>query len=74
MAATALLSPGIYVNFFLHHYWRDMRYGLMALIQLQGWEMDLQPKLGAWFLQTIMSYVMVTLVNPPRPVSRVSGA
>lgn len=119
LAVTALLSLGIYVNFFLHHYWWDSRYVLMALIavafrrcwihfridrvhrrmpfllgftlvalfiwlaenigtftrtwlypnQLQGWEMVSIAKLGAWFLLTIMSYVMVTLVNPPRPVS-----
>ena len=118
LVVTALLSLGIYANFFLHHYWWDVRYVLMALIavafrrcwihfridrvhrrmpfllgftlvalfiwlaenigtftrtwlypnQLQGWEMVSIAKLGAWFLLTIMSYVMVTLVNPPRPV------
>jgi uncharacterized membrane protein YoaT (DUF817 family) len=36
--------------------------------QMQGWELVSISKLGAWFLLTIMSYVMVTLVNPPRPV------
>ncbi|KMW48266.1 hypothetical protein AC240_05150 [Ralstonia sp. MD27] len=118
LVVTALLSLGIYANFFLHHYWWDLRYALMVLIamafrrcwihfridrvhrrmpfllgftlvalfiwlaenigtftrtwlypnQLQSWEMVSIAKLGAWFLLTIMSYVMVTLVNPPQPV------
>jgi uncharacterized membrane protein YoaT (DUF817 family) len=34
--------------------------------QLQGWAMVSIGKLGSWFLLTIMSYVMVTLVNRPR--------
>jgi len=34
--------------------------------QMQGWAMVSFGKLGSWFMLTIMSYVMVTLVNRPR--------
>lgn len=34
--------------------------------QMKGWELVSASKLGSWFLLTIMSYVMVTLVRPPR--------
>jgi uncharacterized membrane protein YoaT (DUF817 family) len=34
--------------------------------QMQGWAMVSIGKLGSWFMLTIMSYVMVTLVNRPR--------
>ncbi|RAS17346.1 DUF817 domain-containing protein [Paraburkholderia bryophila] len=34
--------------------------------QMQGWSMVSVGKLGAWFMLTIMSYVLVTLVNRPR--------
>ncbi|CAH0445388.1 DUF817 family protein [Ralstonia syzygii] len=34
--------------------------------QLRGWELVSISKLGAWFMLTIMSYVMVTLVSPPK--------
>lgn len=117
LAVTGALSIGIYANFFLHHYWWDVRYILMALIavafhrcwihfrvdrvhrrmpfllgftlvalfiwfaenagtftrtwlypnQIQVWKMVSISKLGSWFLLTIMSYVMVTLINRPTP-------
>jgi len=113
---TWLLALGIYANFFLHHYWWDFRYVLLAATaiifwrcrvffhidrvyrvmpllfgffliaffiwlaenfgtfshawlypaQRQGWKMVSADKLGAWFLLTIMSYVMSTSINPPR--------
>ncbi|MFP3248797.1 MAG: DUF817 family protein, partial [Paraburkholderia sp.] len=113
---TLALSAGIYGNFFLHHYWFDFRYLLMACValafrrcwvyfrigaadhrmpmllaffliavfiwlaenlgtfshawlypsQMQGWAMVSVGKLGSWFMLTIMSYVIVTLVNRPR--------
>ncbi|OAI63351.1 hypothetical protein RSP795_08175 [Ralstonia solanacearum] len=116
LAATVALSCGIYANFFLHHYWWDLRYALMLGVavafrrcrvyfcvdrvhrhmpfllgftlialfiwlaenigtfthtwlypsQLRGWELVSISKLGAWFMLTIMSYVMVTLVSPPK--------
>jgi len=34
--------------------------------QMQGWTMVSAGKLGSWFMLTIMSYVMVTLINRPR--------
>jgi uncharacterized membrane protein YoaT (DUF817 family) len=34
--------------------------------QMRGWEMVSTAKLGSWFMLTIMSYVMVTLINRPR--------
>lgn len=34
--------------------------------QMQGWSVVSFSKLGSWFMLTIMSYVMVTLVNRPR--------
>lgn len=34
--------------------------------QMQGWAMVSIGKLGSWFMLTIMSYVMVTLINRPR--------
>lgn len=34
--------------------------------QMQGWAMVSVGKLGSWFMLTIMSYVMVTLINRPR--------
>jgi uncharacterized membrane protein YoaT (DUF817 family) len=34
--------------------------------QMSGWAMVSVGKLGSWFMLTIMSYVMVTLVNRPR--------
>ena len=126
LGATLVLSVAIYVNFFLHHYWFDLRYILMAAVvlafwkctvyfridvryhrmpflislaliagfiwlaenigtyshawvypaQAQRWEMVSTSKLGSWFLLTVMSYVLVTLVNRPRlPDSAVqSGA
>jgi len=43
--------------------------------QMHGWRMVPAAKLGAWFLLTIMSYVMGTSINPPRapalPLQRV---
>ena len=33
--------------------------------QMQGWAMVSVGKLGSWFMLTIMSYVMVTLINRP---------
>jgi uncharacterized membrane protein YoaT (DUF817 family) len=37
--------------------------------QMQAWAMVSFGKLGSWFMLTIMSYVMVTLVNRPREPS-----
>lgn len=34
--------------------------------QMQGWAMVSVGKMGSWFMLTIMSYVMVTLINRPR--------
>lgn len=34
--------------------------------QRDGWAMVSPSKLGSWFMLTIMSYVIVTLVSPPR--------
>ncbi len=34
--------------------------------QMQGWAMVSMGKLGSWFMLTVMSYVMVTLINRPR--------
>jgi uncharacterized membrane protein YoaT (DUF817 family) len=34
--------------------------------QMHGWAMVSVGKLGSWFMLTIMSYVMVTLINRPR--------
>ncbi len=116
LAVTAVLSCGIYANFFLHHYWWDLRYALMLGVavvfrrcrvyfcvdrvhrhmpfllgftlialfiwlaenigtfthtwlypsQLRGWELVSISKLGAWFMLTIMSYVMVRWSVRPR--------
>lgn len=116
LKVTLALSAAIYGNFFLHHYWFDLRYLLMACAaiafrrcwvyfrigtvyhrmplllgffliavfiwlaenlgtlshawlypsQMQGWAMVSVGKLGSWFMLTIMSYVIVTLVNRPR--------
>jgi uncharacterized membrane protein YoaT (DUF817 family) len=113
---TLALSAAIYGNFFLHHYWFDLRYLLMAGValafrgcwvyfrigtvdhrmpkllasflitmfiwfaenigtfshawlypsQMQGWPKVSVSKLGSWFMLTIMSYIIVTLVNRPR--------
>ncbi|WP_323120481.1 DUF817 family protein [Burkholderia alba] len=114
--ATFGLCAAIYANFFLHHYWHDLRYPLIAgaalafgrctvhyrvstryhrmplllgfvLIaffiwlaenigtfshawlypaQIDGWTMVSIGKLGSWFMLTIMSYAIVTIVSPPR--------
>jgi uncharacterized membrane protein YoaT (DUF817 family) len=38
--------------------------------QMHGWTMVSVAKLGSWFMLTIMSYAMVTLVNRPREIWR----
>ncbi|GAB7534113.1 DUF817 domain-containing protein [Burkholderia sp. 3C] len=123
LPVTAGLSLAIYVNFFTHHYWFDLRYGLIALVavafrrchvyyrvsrryhrmpmllgfllialfiwlaenvgtfsqawlypaQRDGWTLVSPSKLVAWFMLTIMSYVIVTLVNPPRTWPAAAG-
>jgi uncharacterized membrane protein YoaT (DUF817 family) len=120
---TLALSAAIYGNFFLHHYWFDLRYLLMVCAvlafrrcwvyfrigtvdhrmplllgffliavfiwlaenlgtfshawlypsQMQGWAMVSFGKLGSWFMLTIMSYVIVTLVNHPRVPEHLAG-
>ncbi|WGS54090.1 DUF817 domain-containing protein [Paraburkholderia sp. D15] len=124
LKVTLALSAAIYANFFLHHYWFDCRYLLMACValafrrcqvyfrigtvyhrmplllgfflialfiwlaenigtfshawlypgQMQGWSMVSAGKLGSWFMLTVMSYVLVTLVNRPRAPEPSNGA
>ncbi|WP_137392286.1 DUF817 domain-containing protein [Rhodoligotrophos defluvii] len=38
--------------------------------QADGWSMVAPAKLGSWFLLMIISYVLVSLVNPPQPFRR----
>ncbi|MGG1947689.1 DUF817 domain-containing protein [Trinickia sp. NRRL B-1857] len=40
--------------------------------QINGWAMVSVAKWGSWFMLTIMSYVMVTLVNRPREIDEAS--
>jgi uncharacterized membrane protein YoaT (DUF817 family) len=42
--------------------------------QRHGWSLVSAGKLGAWFLLMIISYVLVALVNRPKPMPRLSGA
>ncbi len=120
LAATALLSAAIYVNFFTHHFGPDLRLALFAAAaalfgrttiyfriwhtwrwmplllgqalvalfvwlaenigtfaggwiyphQAHGWAPVGLGKLGSWFLLMLISYVMVTLVNRPLPLSQ----
>ncbi len=37
--------------------------------QLDGWSMVSLSKLGAWFLLMIISFVLVTLIRPPEPMT-----
>ena len=114
---TALLSTAIYLNFFLHHFTIDLRWGLFAWSFLlfgrvriyflvdrvwrwmpliiaalltavflwlaenigtatgtwlypgdRTWRMVSLGKFGSWYLLLIVSFVLVTVVNRPKPL------